>query len=111
MQTPLDVPLPDPSRIAGPTCDFCEAPNATYAYPVAAISIGTEDETIPAADWTACFECHQLIEQEDWGGLSASAGYPPGFAPTPVTAFQEHRRGGPVRIGQSPPPGSSLTAS
>lgn len=98
MQTPLDAPISEPHAVAAPACDFCEAPNAAFAYPVAAISIGTDEETIPAAHWTACLACHQLIEAQDWDTLTSHAGYPPGFAPTPVTAFQEHRRGGAVRI-------------
>jgi hypothetical protein len=84
-------------RTTAPTCDFCEAPNATFAYPVAAITLGTEQE-IPAAHWTACIDCHLLIEEEDWDSLTASAGYPPGFAPTPVTAFRENRRGAAVQL-------------
>jgi len=88
----------DQPRTAAPTCDFCEAPNARFAYPVAAITIGDEEETIPAAPWTACLDCHQLIEDEDWDTLTANAGYPPGFAATPVTAFRDNRRGNAVQL-------------
>jgi len=97
VQTPPDVSTAtEQSGSTVPTCDFCEAPNATFAYSVAAIPIGADGETIPAAQWTACLICHQLIEHEDWDGLSAIAGYPPGFAPTPVTVFRENRRRGPA---------------
>lgn len=92
---PEAVPETVPST--SPVCDFCEAPNALYAYPVAAIVVG-DGETIPAAHWTTCLECHQLIEGEDWTALTVNAGYPPGFAPTPVTAFRDHQRGGAIQL-------------
>jgi hypothetical protein len=102
VQTPLDVSTTtEQPDTTAPTCDFCEAPNATFAYPVAAITIGADGETIPAAQWTACVTCHQLIEHEDWEGLSASAGYPRGFAPTPVTVFRENREAGPAVLLES----------
>ena len=81
-----------------PACDFCEAPNATFAYPVDAISVGAGEEPIPATHWTTCLDCHRLIENEDWDTLTIHAGYPPGFTPTPVTAFRDHRRGGVVHL-------------
>jgi hypothetical protein len=93
------------ARPTVPVCDFCEAPNALFAYPVAAITVGgdvmvageemvSDEETIPAAFWTTCTDCHRLIEAQDWDALTIHAGYPPGFAPTPVTAFRDHQRGG-----------------
>jgi hypothetical protein len=84
-----------------PTCDFCEAPNAAFAYPVDAVDLGG-DEEIPATHWTTCIDCHRLIEARDWDTLTTHAGYPRGFAPTPVTAFRDHLRGGPVSLSSEP---------
>jgi len=102
VQTTPDVQKSEQIVPALPVCDFCEAPNAVFAYPVAAITVGGDEETIPAAFWTTCTDCHRLIEARDWDALTIHAGYPPGFAPTPVTAFRDHQRGGATRLVAGP---------
>jgi hypothetical protein len=94
----VETPITHQDASATPTCDFCEAPHAAFAYPVGAISMGGGAESIPATHWTTCLDCHHLIENADWDGLTIHAGYPPGFAPTPVTAFRDHLRGGAVPL-------------
>jgi hypothetical protein len=94
------MPVLDLSAL--PACDFCEAPNAMFAYPVDAITVGA-DEEIPATHWTTCLDCHRLIEDRDWDALTIHAGYPPGFAPTPITAFRENLRGDAVSLVPEPP--------
>ncbi len=102
MQTTPDAPITEQALSAVPVCDFCEAPNALYAYPVAAITVGGDEETIPAAFWTTCMDCHRLIEAKAWDVLTTHAGYPPGFSPTPVTAFRDHQRGGATLLVAEP---------
>jgi len=89
-------------QVLAPTsvCDFCDAPNPLFAYPVGEIIVGAgEDQTtIPASDWNACFDCHELVVMEDWDGLAVHAGYPAGYPVTPVSVFRRHRLGPPRRL-------------
>jgi hypothetical protein len=76
-------------------CDFCDAPDPAFAYPVTEITLsrGAEEVVIPAAWWNSCLDCHHLVENRNWTALTEHAGYPPGFAATPVAAFRRHRSG------------------
>jgi hypothetical protein len=92
------VAIVEPAAPESPVCDFCNAPKPRFAYPVGEITVGAgaDQTTIPAADWNACADCHQLIADEDWEGLAVHAGYPRGYSATPVTVFRRHRRGSAV---------------
>ncbi|WP_028058276.1 hypothetical protein [Candidatus Solirubrobacter pratensis] len=53
-------------------CDFCLAPDPTWGYPAAEMEIvGQHPGGVNRSDddWSACEECHALIEAHNVGGL------------------------------------------
>lgn len=51
-------------------CDFCAATPVAFAYPCGLVLIASELGTHATSDpWSACLECHALIEADDRDAL------------------------------------------
>lgn len=59
---------------ARPVCDFCTGPAPVWTYEtetiVASTPLPDEPDHVQDPFWGACEPCHQLIQRDDWVGLT-----------------------------------------
>jgi hypothetical protein len=50
-------------------CDYCSDPEPPWVYPANDFPMPGLPNHVSRGEWAACQVCHELIENEDWGGL------------------------------------------